>query len=486
MNRTLTAALGAATLVACGGKGDASAPWLTMPSRASHQSFFPISSRAHASATCADCHSTVVAGGPALTSFKQFECRGCHTNDVTTDVVAGTTTDAMHGGLAGYAWDSATCLNCHPTGQGIAPTNHSTALFPIDASSKHAGFDCSSCHTLFASPGNPAATNAALACASCHAKTKLAIPATPAAHANVTLTAPMTSFATLTAADCLMCHADDTVTRVATHGAGLTPAVATPFAISGAAAHAKSACLACHVADGAPAPTMRTDKSWAVDFSRYTCLSCHDQTTTTANHSGVTGFIYGTASCLGCHPGGAGGEPPTHPALFPIGSDPGSQHPGFACASCHTTPGVVGNPAATIAGLDCVTCHATTTAPPPTATGHASVGLTGGKTWATVTSLDCLTCHADSQVNAVASHVTRATPAAFPIPHSTPANGGAGTQCLTCHQVARTDKPFGQNFAVWTCASTCHQSQLNGNHERVTPAPNTTNCYQCHANGGGG
>jgi len=462
MNRTLTAALAAATLIACGGKGDATAPWLTMPSRASHQGF-PISTGAHANATCAECHSTVVAGGPPLTSFKQFECRGCHTNDPATDVVPGATTDALHGALASYAWDSTACLGCHPTGQGIAPANHSTALFPIDASSKHAGLDCSSCHTRFASPGNPAATNAALACASCHAKTTLGIPATPAAHASVALAPPMTSFATLTAADCLMCHADGQVTAVATHGKGVA---ATAFAISGPAAHARSACLACHVADGASAPTRRTDKSWAVDFSAHTCLSCHDQTTTTTNHTSVTSFTYATASCLGCHADGAGGEPPTHPALFPIGSDSGSQHPGFACASCHTAPGVVGNPAATIAGLDCVTCHATTTAIPTTAAGHTKVGLTGGKTWATVTTTDCLTCHSNSQVDTVASHVPSA---AFRIPHDR-----AGSQCLTCHTTARPDKPFGQNFSAYTCLG-CHRDHGRG-----------TSCFPCHTSGSGG
>ena len=452
MNRTVSAALAAAALTACGSKDGATAPWLTMPSRSSHQNFFPISSGAHASATCTDCHGGATS---AMSSFKQFDCLGCHTNDAATDVFPNTTTDLLHAPVtAGYSYTSAACLGCHADGSVSMP-NHDP-IFPIAAGSKHSGIVCSACHTV---AGDRQIVN--LACASCHAQTTLGIPATPAGHVKVVLTAGKT-WAAATSADCLMCHADGQVTAVATHGQGVA---ATPFRISANTAHAGSACLQCHVADGVSAPTMRTDKTWAIDFSAHTCISCHDQATTTTNHASVSGFSYGTASCLNCHPDGAGGEPPTHPALFPIGSDPGSQHPGFACSSCHTTPGTVGNPAATIAGLDCVTCHASTTTIKTTAAGHTAVGLTGGKTWATVTSADCLTCHADSQVSTVASHAPKA---AFRIPHDR-----AGSQCLTCHTAPRADKPFGQDFTGYTCLA-CHRDHGRG-----------TSCFPCHTSGSG-
>jgi len=64
---------------------------------------FPISSGAHAGADCADCHT--VPG-----DYGAFSCLGCHEHRQSE-------MDAEHGERAGYAYESAACLSCHPTGR---------------------------------------------------------------------------------------------------------------------------------------------------------------------------------------------------------------------------------------------------------------------------------------------------------------------------------------------------------------------------------
>ena len=62
---------------------------------------FPITSGKHANAACVQCHQVP-------TNYKTFTCLTCHTRAET---------DGHHNGRAGYRYDSAACLSCHPTGR---------------------------------------------------------------------------------------------------------------------------------------------------------------------------------------------------------------------------------------------------------------------------------------------------------------------------------------------------------------------------------
>lgn len=66
--------------------------------------WFPVFSGVHRNKwpSCATCH-------VAPADFANFSCVGCHRHD-------GWRTDAEHAGVAGYAWESALCYACHPSG----------------------------------------------------------------------------------------------------------------------------------------------------------------------------------------------------------------------------------------------------------------------------------------------------------------------------------------------------------------------------------
>jgi hypothetical protein len=70
---------------------------------ASFEHSFPIFSGAHAGEwnDCADCHQTP-------SDYTSFSCLGCHRQAETDD---------EHQGERGYAYDSPTCLSCHPDGR---------------------------------------------------------------------------------------------------------------------------------------------------------------------------------------------------------------------------------------------------------------------------------------------------------------------------------------------------------------------------------
>jgi len=69
-----------------------------------HDSYFPIYSGRHAGtwSSCSTCHTN--SGNYAV-----FTCFACHSRS---------TTDAQHGGIGGYVYDSNACYSCHPTGRG--------------------------------------------------------------------------------------------------------------------------------------------------------------------------------------------------------------------------------------------------------------------------------------------------------------------------------------------------------------------------------
>ena len=109
----------------CARKNDNSgARGVTAPTPSSH-TYFDISSGPHA-VWCDTCHGS-------FATFTQFDCLSCHAHDATT-------TARLHGGTAGYSYDTRACLKCHGPG---------TPRMTFD----HAGITsgCATCHDVGAS-----------------------------------------------------------------------------------------------------------------------------------------------------------------------------------------------------------------------------------------------------------------------------------------------------------------------------------------------
>lgn len=99
-----------------------------------HEAIFPIFSGSHRGVwnACAQCHIGPVSQG-------NVTCIDCH--DHRQDAM-----DAFHQGFPGYAYDSQSCLGCHPRGEAGRFVEHEP-FFPI-FSGKHAGRwnSCAQCH----------------------------------------------------------------------------------------------------------------------------------------------------------------------------------------------------------------------------------------------------------------------------------------------------------------------------------------------------
>lgn len=221
-----------------------------------HTNLFPIGDGTiHDNITCRSCHVD-----PA--DRKVVSCIGCHTH-------AAAETDAIHSGIAGYAWTSPKCLECHPQGK-ITGVDH-TAWFPIQAGTSHTGISCRQCH--------PDRTNREVQdCLTCHTASS-----TDPQHSRVGGYARDSGL-------CVRCHGDSQVHPVSGH---------LPFSIVLGTKHYRTSCLECH-----PAP--RTDKPWAQDFTPFDCLSCHPQGPMDDKHQAFPIYRYVSTTCVtsGCHQNG--------------------------------------------------------------------------------------------------------------------------------------------------------------------------------------
>ncbi len=424
MRRLVALVLASLAASACGGSGKG-ANWLTDPGVAGHSRFFPLVNTPHdptavgTTVSCEGCH-------PGNT-FAEFDCATCHT---------AAATDPLHVGVSGYTHTSAACLQCHPTGSIAAPPNHDAADFPRGAGTSHAAIGCIQCHTDLTNP----TSTANFACAGCHSGLSGGFAA---GHANV-----VGVDASTTSAQCLVCHGDGQINPVASH---------TLFPIAKGSATHDTVCLQCHT-------TLRTGKpyAYAADFTAYECTGCHGQAATDPLHSGVSGYVWASPSCYGCHPSGAGGMPANHDtAFFPRGT--GSAHDGITCAQCHTDLANPANPA----NFACASCHAgiSTFAGKHNPIGGVAIltvrtSCTSSTTLSLTDSTNCLRCHADSQVFRVSSHSTG---------ESALGNSNhRGAGCLTCHVAMRTDKTFATDFAKSGASqgspgcATCHNGGCGG------------------------
>jgi hypothetical protein len=261
---------------------------------AAHDGFYPIGpGTAHEPLACGSCHIDP-------TTRAVVSCVDCHDHDQAPMAT-------VHGGTPGYAWETAACIACHRDGDALSRDVHD-AIFPVSQSTAHGETACGGCHV------DPA-DREAVTCVDCHAHE---VASSQAAHSLVG------GYAFITG-DCMKCHYDSGVPRVADH---------LPFKIDPAAKHAAAtaACLQCHPGEqaGRPFPS--------ADFSAFECRGCHLQPETDAAHQGDGDYRYANDACLTCHPDGEGGASRGWTTIRSSPSPPAPPTPAPAARSATWTP----------------------------------------------------------------------------------------------------------------------------------------------------
>jgi hypothetical protein len=493
-----------AALVACAKGQEPLAPWLTEPTPAAHDAFFPIASGPHAT-DCNSCHGQ-------SDSFQGFTCLTCHTQPQT---------DPSHGGVSGYQYASASCYTCHPRGTGtLAPALHAN-FFPIAQGQSHAVgtalagppgvIDCTTCHVDPTTQHN-------VDCTACHLQSGggtpgPAVPADqPTAHAGKVSTTPANLWlgtgpvgsGSGASASCVKCHGGDARPAgfVAVHGQASTATGGVVFAIDSTSKSHFASCDQCHTAT-------RTDpnrKNPEFDFAQASCDACHAPSGTssvltahTAFGAAVTApYVAGdpnnASACLGCHPGGGSATGFSH-TWFPISAADVHNSSVAACSTCHAnTASYQGSPAANVSLVACTSCHDDSAA---NAKNQASgLGITlahsrgrvGKDIWDIPGGLDytqnalCLKCHAGNIGGSVAGF---STPLVFRLAqhdahcslqgknllngdttHNVNRNADNGVNiCFACHDglASATATPWATQWALSgvTSCTACHQHQTD-------------------------
>ncbi|MBK7429237.1 MAG: hypothetical protein IPI60_20515 [Saprospiraceae bacterium] len=439
------------------------------PSNLNHDGlYFPIYSGKHMGVwdDCVECHN--IPG-----NFAQFTCVTCHANPETNDV---------HGGVSGYVYNSSACLGCHPTGDADATFDHNATNFPLTGG--HMGLDCMECHaggfqgtstvcvdchmTNFSATTNPNHNAIGLStdCASCHTTTPGWEPASFAIHNNYYA---LNGAHAVISNDCAACHNGNYNTTPSTCvGCHQSDYVATtnPNHIS---SNFPNDCASCHSESAWQPSTFNHDglyfpiysgkhlNTWdnciechtnVSDFSQVTCITCHANPETNNDHNGVSGYVYNSSACLGCHPTGDADSPFDHNATnFPLTGG----HLGLDCMQCHAG-GFQGTSTA------CIDCH-TNDFNGASNPNHSTLGL----------GADCVSCHTTTPGWA---------PATFAVHNSYyPLNGAhaaIANDCATCHNGNYTTTPN-------TCVG-CHQSDFAGTtNPNHTTSQFSTNCANCHS-----
>ena len=201
--------------------------------------------------------------------------------------------EACHGS-GGFEPRSTDCYSCHESDYlGTREPNHAEAGFPTSCPSCHnqrAWEDASFNHTGFVLQG----AHASAACSDCHKNgvytgTSSACVFCHLADYNGT-TDPNHSAANFPL-DCTQCHGTS-----ATGWTGANFDHAFPIR---SGRHAV-ACSECHQTS---------------DFRVFTCFACHEQSETTRDHQGVSGYSYNSQACYSCHPQGSASPSTKHARL---------------------------------------------------------------------------------------------------------------------------------------------------------------------------
>jgi hypothetical protein len=433
------------------------------------KSGFPLTG-AHATTPCAQCH---VNNNYNLTNTA---CVSCHLKDFQG------TTNPNHV----QANFPQTCQQCHNTTDwGNATFNHASTGWPLTGS--HVNTPCLQCHVN----GNYNLTSANTACVSCHLKDYQATNDPNHIQAGF----PQT---------CQQCH------NTTDWGSGSFNHASTGWALTGF--HATVSCQQCH-----------TNNNYKLTSSNAQCASCHmtDFNVTKNPPHPAAGFptdcsvCHGTSSWLGATFNHAStGWPLTgfHATVQCSQCHVNNNYKltSTACVTCHLQDFQTAKSPDHIASgfpQQCNVCHNTTAwipasfnhnnTPFPLTGFHLKVPCAQCHVNNNYTSLptDCYSCHkADYTATNNPNHTSAGFPTTCATCHNTtswlgatfnhtwfPTNhGGANGVCSTCHT-----NP--SNYLVFQCTN-CHQkSQTDSNHRGVSGyVYNSTNCYNCHRNGGGG
>ena len=274
--------------------------------------------------------------------------------------------------MISYAYTSAACFGCHPSGVKDDYLEHDGAFFPI-YSGAHNGtwVDCATCHT---DPNNRSVYD----CLACHEQVSVDV-----VHQG------MPSYSYISSV-CFSCHATGAKEDYLEHDGSFFPIY------SGNHNGVWVACATCH-----------TDPN---NRSVYDCLACHEQAPIDLVHQGMPSYSYTSADCFGCHPSGAQQDYLEHDgSFFPIYT---GYHSGVwvDCASCHTDPN-----SRTV--FDCLSCHEQSTVD----VTHAAIA---GYQYE---SNSCYACHPDGEAGPFLEHDALY----FPIYSGTHNTNWAS--CNTCH-----------------------------------------------------
>ena len=432
---------------------------------------FPIYSGKHEGewAACTDCHTN-----PA--NYAEFTCITCHGNPET---------DNAHNGVAGYSYNSPSCLACHPTGSADDVFDHNQTGFPLTGAhttttctechaNGYAGTptECEACHlTDYNQSANPNHPSLGLPkdCASCHTTEPGWAPASFALHDSYY---PLNGAHAAVANDCAGCHNGDynntpntcagchlddyNTTQDPNH-------VALQFSTDCASCHTEGAWVPStfdHDAQYFPIYSGKHNGEWSQctdchanpgNYAEFTCITCHTNPDTDDEHQGVPGYSYTSTACLACHPTGSADEIFDHNTT---GFLLEGGHANVDCQSCHAS-GYAGTPS------QCDACHLpqfNQTANP----NHAALGL----------STDCASCHTTAPGWAPAQFADHQAYFALNGAHAAIAN-----DCAACHNGNYNNTPN-------TCAG-CHLDAFNGTTDPDHEAANfSTDCALCHAETG--
>lgn len=278
---------------------------------------------------CNLCHPTAGDFTPAAVN-----CTTCH---VTKDYGAGPVEvhaqarlATLHTGVGGYAFVSATCLDCHPNSEPTGNAAHNN--FPIAAGSKHAAVTCVQCHL----GTGPKTDQTQLACFACHNTQVNSNPTLATLHTGVP------NYAANSPA-CYQCHPNSEPVGPMSHP---------KFPIDSTSHHAtaaylakvpagKTSCSACHLSY-----TDRTSDN---------CQACHTSLTTpkppTTAHSAMSSNLVNTSpGCKKCHGDAQVDRLASHTSMS-------YRHQGAKCFDCHPSMRTDKTFAADF-GLSACTCRA--------------------------------------------------------------------------------------------------------------------------------
>lgn len=223
--------------------------------------FFPIYSGTHNNTwdDCTSCH-------PEAGNQRVFSCITCHEHEQSR-------MHAEHNGITGYVFNSANCLQCHPTGKKGEFRDHDAQFFPIFSGTHNNRWDnCVACHT---DPGN----RNIFSCITCHEHEQVRMDPE---HNGIT-------GYVFDSANCLQCHPTGEKGEFRDHDAQFFPIY------SGAHRNRWESCATCHNVAG--------------NNKLFTCIVCHehDQQRMDDEHRGeVDNYRYDSIACYECHPNGRG------------------------------------------------------------------------------------------------------------------------------------------------------------------------------------